>query len=417
MSNASALTFAKGSTTTSLTITTYQKDDVYDARTLSLTFTGNTGEPATLNLLISGNVYLNDTGITAYSDGSSFDIQTQTNDKYKQQDAAYGLDIIINSTATEPDVGDSKDDNKQLYKNAFDVNPNDSEYKGKAGFRFVKIANNGMPVTADSTNYECVTDEVTGLTWQVKGPRNIIGHLVKSSPADPDIYIMADEQNYKAANFRYPWQASKLGTPGPGWFSGLNDTTLDEGAEENQHYANQACGYPNEGRYGSDVEGLTLYCSTGSYTDEVNRLGVCGKTNWVVPSVEQLRSILNYSEVVDYSAVQGTTDHALDDNFFDCKNTGNCVIENNYAVECYFEPDGDGGETLTCPQVDIYEVDPVYWTSNQVKGSEQLAWCVNMQTGSVDKCHKREDHRVLVVSSNVPAEFFTPVAATDDSAE
>ena len=114
ISNASTLTFAKGSTTTSLTITTYQKDDVYDARTLSLTFTGNTGEPATINLLISGNVYLNDTGITNYSDGSSFDIQTQANDKYMQQDAAYGLDIIINSAATEPDTGDSKDDSKQL---------------------------------------------------------------------------------------------------------------------------------------------------------------------------------------------------------------------------------------------------------------------------------------------------------------
>jgi hypothetical protein len=415
ISNASALTFAKGSTTTSLTITTYQKDDVYDARTLSLTFTGNTGEPATLNLLISGNVYLNDTGITAYSDGSSFDIQTQTDDKYKQQDAAYGLDIIINSAATEPETGDDKDDTKQLYKNAFDVNPSDSEYKGKAGFRFVKIANNGMPVAADSTDYECVTDEVTGLTWQIKGPRNIITYEAKLAPDDPDIYIMADERNYKAANFRYPWQPSKLGTPGPGWFSGLNDSTLDEGAEENEHYANQACGYQWGVRNGSE---LTLTCSTGSYADEVNRLGACGKTNWVVPTVEQLRSILNYSEVMDYSAVEGTRDHALDDDFFDCKNnSNNCIIENNYARECSFELDEGGNQIATCSPLYVTGVDPVYWTSNQVKGSEQLAWCVNLQTGSVNKCHKREDHRVLVVSGNVPTEFFTPVATTDDSAE
>lgn len=429
MSNASALTFAKGSTTASLTITTYQKDDVYDARTLYLTFTGNTGEPATLSLLISGNVYLNDTGITAYSDGSSFDLQTQTNDKYKQQDAAYGLDIIINSAATEPETGDDKDNTKQLYKNSFDVNPSDSEYKGKAGFRFVKIANNGMPVVADtsnygtpfvkeSTNYECVTDEVTGLTWQIKGPRNVITKEAKSAPTEPDVYRMYDEQNYKASNFRYSWQASKLGTPGPGWYLDLNETTLDKGAVEEKHFANKYCGYPRDGRNGSDVEGLSLYCSTGSYADEVNRLGACGKTNWVVPSVEQLRSILDYSEVVDYSAVEGLRNHSLDDNFFDCKDSGkNCIIENNYTMECSFEVDGDGNETSFCIPLETMGIDPIYWTSNQVKGSEQLAWCVNLQTGSVNKCHKREDHRVLLVSSNVPTEFFTPVTATDDSAE
>ncbi|KXO11172.1 hypothetical protein AKG98_555 [Moritella sp. JT01] len=425
ISNASTLTFAKGSTTTSLTITTYQKDDIYDARTLSLTLTGNTGEPATINLLISGNVYLNDTGITTYSDGSSFDIQTQANDKYKQQDAAYGLDIIINSAATEPDTGDKKDDQKQLYKNAFDVNPSDSEYKGKAGFRFVKITNNGTPVVADSTSYECVTDEVTGLTWQVKGPQNIITHESKSAPDDPDVYTMADVQNYKASNFQYPWQASKLGTEGLGWYLGLNKAALDEGAEEGAHYANQACGYPNEGRNGSDVEGLTLTCSTGSYADEVNRLGVCGKTNWVIPSVEQLRSILNYNDVVDYSAITGIQNHALDNAFFDCKSTNNCVIEKNYITECFFVIDENddvvldinGNPTSHCVPLISDNPDPVYWTSNQVKSSEQLAWCVNLQTGSVNKCHKREYHRVLVVSSNVPTEFFTSITTTNDSAE
>lgn len=432
ISNASTLTFIKGSTTTSLTITTYQKDDVYDARTLSLTFTGNTGEPATLNLLISGNVYLNDTGITDYADGSSFDIQTQANDRYRQQDAAYGLDIIINSAATEPDTGDSKDETKQLYKNAFDVNPNDSEYKGKAGFRFVKIANNGMPVVAgttnydtpfvqNSTNFECVSDEITGLTWQVKGPKNIITHEAKSKSTEPNVYTMTDAQNYKASNFRYPWQASALGTAGSGWYSGLNKATLDEGAEEGAHYANQACGYPNDVRN----NGLPLYCSTGSYADEVNRLGACGKTNWVVPSVEQLRSILDYNDVIDYSVITGTQNHALDDAFFDCKNAGNCIIEKNYSRWCSFVLDGNGdivldindNPTSSCIQRESDNSDPVYWTSNQVKGSEQLAWCVNLQTGSVNKCHKREDHRVLVVSSNVPLEFFSPVATTDNSAE
>jgi len=232
---------------------------------------------------------------------------------------------------------------------------------------------------------------------------------------------MANGQNYKAANFHYPWMPSALGTAGSGWASGLNDATLDEGAEEGAHNANQACGYLG----GERNDGQPLYCSTGSYADEVNRLGACGKTNWVVPSVEQLRSILNYNDVVDYSTVTGTQNHAFDDSFFDCKSTDNCVIDKSYITECAFildsdgnpAPDADGNPKISCIQLETPESDPVYWTANQVKDSEQLAWCVNLQTGSVNKCHKKEHHRVLVVSSNVPTEFFTPVATTDDSTE
>ena len=276
-----------------------------------------------------------------------------------------------------------------------------------------------MPVVAGSTNYECVTDEVTGLTWQVKGPKNLITYHPKAASDDPDVFTMGDSQNYKAANFRYPWQASALGTTGDGWYSGLNEATLDEGAEDEGDYANAACGYLRDNRN----EGQPLYCSTGSYTDEVNRLGACGKTNWVVPTVEQLRSIVNYNDVIDYSTIAGTNDHALDKDFFDCNNTGNCVIEKNYINICFFVqgPDENVDPDLTCEESVTHkfnsEADPVYWTSNQVKGEEQLAWCVDLQTGSVNTCHKREDHRVLVVSSNVPTEFFSPVTTSDDSAK
>ncbi|SQD79811.1 Lcl C-terminal domain-containing protein [Moritella yayanosii] len=375
ISNASTLTFAKGSTTTNLTITTYQKEDVYDARTLSLTFTGNTGEPATINLLISGNVYLNDTGITHYSDGSSFDIQTQTNDKYKQQDAAYGLDIIINSAATEPDTGDSKDDTKQLYKNAFDVNPSDSEYKGKAGFRFVKMHDNGMALSASSTNHSCVKDEVTGLIWQVKSTYNTLSN-VELDPTLPANYQMADARRYQASNFSYPWKASALSGVGPGWQNGR----VNNGAfiPEDNLLANRNCGY-NSGFTGRDFD---LYCSSGSYANETNFLKICGQSNWVVPTVEQLRSIINYEKVTDYADLVANK-HGLDETFFDCP-PGDCVIANNSLQ------------------------DPLYWTSSSVKGAEGLAWCINLENGAVQTCNKREYHKVLVVSSNVPAEFFNP---------
>ncbi|QUM79094.1 DUF1566 domain-containing protein [Moritella sp. 5] len=384
INNASTLTFAKGSTTTSLTITTYQKDDVYDARTLSLTFTGNTGEPAIINLLISGNVYLNDTGISDYSDGSDFNLGAQPGGAPALQDAAYGLDVIINPNALANAGGDTQDPSSIFYKNSRDIDTSNPEYKGKAGFRFVKIANNGMPVIATSHNYSCVKDEITGLLWQVKSTTNTLTNS-EVDPSLPAKYQMTEERRYNAANFSYPWEASTLSGIGPGWHHGSanNNNNSFTTNTDPAGFANSICGYNSS--YG-DRE-LPLYCASGSYANETNFLKVCGKSNWVIPTVEQLRSIMNYGKVSDYSTI-ATKKHALDKTFFDCA-TEDCVINNN----------GENGS--------------VYWTSSSVKDSEGLAWCVNLQSGNVQTCNKQEYHKVLVVSSNVPSEFFNPVA--DDS--
>jgi len=382
ISNASALTFASGSNNATLTITTYVKEDVYDARTLTLTFTDSYDQQYSQPFLISGNVYLNDTGISDYSDTNNFTLGVQPGGDLALQDAAYGLDVIINPSALANAGGDSQDPSSQFYKNSRDIDNNDTEYKGRAGFRFVKIGNDGMARTANSTNYSCVKDEVTGLTWQVKGPNNILTNQ-ETDDSLPDRYLMQDNSNYNAANFVYAWYPSKLGTTGKGWRFTLNAGTLDT-ATDDSDYANAACGYLK------DISGREneLYCSSGAYTDEVNFLGTCGQTNWVVPSVEQLRGIIDYSKVTDYSALALATDHALDSDFFDC--SGNdCVVSN--------------------------DSNPVYWTSSQVKGAESLAWCINLQTGSVNTCNKDEGRKVMLVSSNIPAEFFTQAA--DDSEE
>jgi len=384
ISNPSILSFTPGSTTASLTISTNKKDDIYDARTLSLTFTGSTGDPATLPLLISGNVYLNDTGMTTYSDTSNFALTTQASGNYALQDAAYGLDVIINSDATINNGGDSQDTSSVFYKNSRDVDTANQEYKGKAGFRFLKIANNGMPVAATSNNYSCVEDEITGLLWQVKSTTNVLTNS-ETDPALPAQYQMDEEHRYNAANFSYPWEASELSGVGPGWHHGSPNNNNDSFTTNTDPagFANGLCGY-NSG-YGD--RDFALYCASGSYANETNFLKRCGKSNWVVPTVEQLRSIINYEQVSDYSTI-ATDKHALDKTFFDCA-AEDCVINNN----------GANGS--------------IYWTSSSVKGSEGLAWCVNLASGNVQTCNKQEYHKVLVVSSNVPSEFFNPNA--DDS--
>lgn len=382
LSNTSVLTFAAGSNSATLTITTYVKEDIYDARTLTLTFTDSNGDEFSQPLLISGNVYLNDTGVTDYYDATTTSLGAQPGDDLALQDAAYGLDVIINPDALANAGGDSQDVSSQFYKNSRDIDNADTEYKGQAGFRFVKIGNDGMPRTANSTIYSCVKDEVTGLTWQVKGPNNTLLNQ-ETDPDLPDRYLMDDNTSYNSANFVYAWLPSKLGTTGKGWQFSLNEGGL-EAAEDDSDYANSACGYVKgiPGREGS------LYCSSGSYADEVNLLGECGQTNWMVPSVEQLRSIIDYNKVIDYSTLSLASEHALDSNFFDCA-TNDCVVTNGDA-------------------------NPVYWTSSQVKGAESLAWCINLQTGSVNTCNKMEARKVMLVSSNIPAEFFTQA---DDSEE
>ena len=383
ISTTSVLTFAAGSDSASITITTKQKPDVYDGVTLALTFTNSADEALTQQFLISGNVYLNDSGLTTYSDTNDYALTAQAGGNFAMQDAAYGLDVIINSAAVANNGGDITDSSRPLYKNSKDLDSNDSEYKGTAGFRFVKMADNGMPVAATSNNYTCVEDEVTGLTWQVKGPTNTITNL-ETDPSKPDRFKMAQSGNYMAANFSYPWSASTLGTAGKGWYSSLNDSTLDKADVANgADFANAYCGY----RQASGRE-FELYCNSGSYANETNFLAICGQTNWVVPSVEQLRSIIDYNKAVDLTAA-AATDHVLDETFFDCP-SNDCVL-----------PAADSN--------------PLYWTSSQVKGAEGLAWCVNLQDGTVQTCNKREFNKVMLVSSNVPTEFFTP--NTDDANE
>ncbi|MDX2321197.1 MAG: DUF1566 domain-containing protein [Moritella sp.] len=388
MSNSSVLSFAAGSSNATLVITTYAKDDAYDARTLTLTFADSSGDEFSQPFLITGNVYLNDTGITDYSDGNDFNLGTQPGSALALQDAAYGLDVIINPSATLNAGGDTQDPSSRFYKNSRDVDTASQEYKGKAGFRFVKVADNGMPVTASSSSYSCVKDQVTGLLWQVKSTTNILTNS-ETDPELPAKYQMAQERRYNAANFSYPWEVSALSGAGPGWHNGSSNNNNDSFTTNTDPtgFANGICGY-NSG-YG-DRE-FDLYCASGSYANETNFLKVCGKSNWVVPTVEQLRSIMNYEQVSDYSTI-ATDKHALDKTFFDCA-TEDCVINNN----------GENGST--------------YWTSSSVKDSEGLAWCVNLESGTVQTCNKQEYHKVLVVSSNVPSEFFNPVADDSNEAE
>ena len=119
---------------------------------------------------------------------------------------------------------------------------------GHAGFSFTKLDNNGNALAASATNWSCVQDNVTGLVWEVK----------------------TDDGSERDKDNTYRW-------------GGLTAIGRDSSNREGDYY--------------DDWNDLINYANVGS--------GLCGFSDWRVPSFEELHSIVDYS----------TYDHLIDDNF------------------------------------------------------------------------------------------------------
>ena len=134
---------------------------------------------------------------------------------------------------------------------------------GHAGFSFTKLDSNGNNLAASATNWSCVRDNVTGLIWEVK----------------------TDDGGLHDKDDQYNWYNTDPATNGG--FDGYAD---DDG---------NIC-------YGYDSSDASTYCNTQAFTARVNAVGLCGFTDWRVPDIEELRSIVNYSR----------TNPSIDINYF-----------------------------------------------------------------------------------------------------
>jgi hypothetical protein len=189
---------------------------------------------------------LNDTGITTCSAGDVNGLSCEAApaaqgaaedvSAYPGQDGEYGRDVIYND---------------------------DSD--GRAGFSFTKLGADGHPLAiqdgawsdagseAAGTLWTCVRDEVTHLTWEVK---------------------VNDVASLHHKGHTYTWynpdtstNGGDAGTPGGGSCNG----TLP-------------------------VSGDYTGCDTYTFPTYVNEHGgLCGFTDWRLPSLRALRSILDYS--------------------------------------------------------------------------------------------------------------------------
>ena len=217
---------------------------------------------------------LNDTGITACGDYAYTDTGTYatTGSSTHNND----VDCLASSVTQTNDGVDNGTDN-DIVRAGQDAlygrdATNNSSTDGYAGFSFTKLDSNGAALAVQSDSYAttpwaCVKDNVTGLIWEVK---TLAGLQTKT-------YI-------------YTWYNS----------TGLNDGgdhgIGDTGLTTTTGYETIAGTHA-----GSDNCSDNARCDTEKYVTDVNAsnggAGLCGATDWRLPSADELMSIANNSRV------------------------------------------------------------------------------------------------------------------------
>jgi len=117
---------------------------------------------------------------------------------------------------------------------------------GHAGFSFTKLDANGNPLLAVASNWSCVLDNTTGLVWEKK----------------------TTEGGLQDIDNTYTW---------------YNPDPTENG------------GHP--GTQNGGICSGSISCDTLAYAAEINRIQLCGKDNWQVPSITQLISIVRNGDL------------------------------------------------------------------------------------------------------------------------
>ena len=140
-----------------------------------------------------------------------------------------------------------------------DVTDN-NDTDGHAGFSFTKLSATGQDLTADATTWSCVRDNVTGLIWESKAGRSLgIGNA-----------------GLHGADDKYTFYNSDPTTNGG----------VSAGTQESPSFPNRCYGY--------DSSKPETFCNTEAFVNRVNQAELCGISNWSLPNLSDLQSLVNY---------------------------------------------------------------------------------------------------------------------------
>lgn len=184
----------------------------------------------------------------------------------------------------------------------------DNDGDGHAGFSFTKLDANGAALPAGATTWSCVRDNVTGLIWEVK-------------TNDGGLHDRDDSYN---------------------WYDTNPET--NGGFEGYANYSGAICS-------GCSASDPASWCNTQAYVARVNAAGWCGASDWRLPTLDELRGIVDYS----------------------------CY---NVAIDTNYFPDTQSNW---------------YWSASPRADVSAFAWNVSFYYGSVGSYYKLSSYSVRLV--------------------
>lgn len=313
------------------------------------------GDQDSHTVIISGQVGLNDTGVLLYSDGVNLDYQ-ETPDGFPGQDAASGRDVTVN-------------------------NPVD----GFAGFAFEYLDADGNVIgegSRDEASAEgavCVRDRTTNLTWEIKQEQHVdlisgndnIRDTYQASPNLYDENFGKEHSFWRSSNYKYFWfsrdEENNAGIAGAEGERLLSNLPISEicAYQSSELATNGSTFSQNLG-----VNRGAANCNTSVYLREMQRASLCGFTDWRLPTLNEMKSVVVYET---QTAINGEEVSVIPSMF-----PRDAAIEKGNQVFSVYR---DRIEQSPITR-------PFYFTSTPSTENDGSVWCVNTETGDTALCLK-----------------------------